>query len=102
MEGGDLHKYLISRGSTSKDRALSEDEARPIFYQLLSAISYAHHQHICHRDLKLENILLKGKTLNHIKIADFGLSDFYRFVIYIKCFFTTFNQLLFKIVAIKL
>ena len=79
MEGGDLHKYLNSRGSTPQEMALSEDEARPLFHQLLSAISYAHNQHICHRDLKLENILLKGKEdLNEVKIADFGLSDFYR------------------------
>jgi serine/threonine protein kinase len=59
--------------------ALSEDEARPLFHQLLSAISYAHNQHICHRDLKLENILLKGPgDTSQVKIADFGLSDFYR------------------------
>jgi len=46
--------------------------------QILSGVGYAHNQHICHRDLKLENILLKGRTLAHVKIADFGLSDFYR------------------------
>jgi serine/threonine protein kinase len=80
MEGGDLHKYLSSRGSTSKEMAISEEDARPVFHQLLSAISYAHNQHICHRDLKLENILLKDKSLSLVKIADFGLSDFYRYI----------------------
>ena len=79
MEGGDLHNYLSSRGRTAVEMAIGEDEAKALFYQLLSAISYAHNQHICHRDLKLENILLKEKSLQQVKIADFGLSDFYRY-----------------------
>ena len=46
--------------------------------QIVSAVGYAHNQHICHRDLKLENILLKSNNLSCVKIADFGLSAFYR------------------------
>jgi serine/threonine protein kinase len=49
------------------------------FEQILSAVGYAHNQHICHRDLKLENILLKAANLSCVKIADFGLSAFYRY-----------------------
>ena len=31
-------------------------------------------QGVCHRDLKLENILLDDSTPPHIKICDFGYS----------------------------
>lgn len=80
MGGGDLLKYLLRRQKqmASPKACLQEDEARHVFYQVVSAISYAHNQQIIHRDLKLENILLKDSTLSLVKIADFGLSDFYR------------------------
>lgn len=78
MGGGDLYRFLQARGKTSQAIALPEDQARHLFQQLINAISYAHNQHICHRDLKLENILLKGQSLDVVKIADFGLSQFYR------------------------
>ena len=50
-EGGELFNYILER------KYLSEDESRKIFQQLIDAISYLHQIGICHRDLKLENIL---------------------------------------------
>mmetsp|Transcript_22124 Transcript_22124/g.28661 ORF Transcript_22124/g.28661 Transcript_22124/m.28661 type:complete len:758 (+) Transcript_22124:120-2393(+) len=78
MEGGDLYEHLASL----PDSAVSEEEAREIFIQVLGAVGHAHNNHICHRDLKLENILIVDKEPIdgnlQVKIADFGLSDFYR------------------------
>ena len=51
-----------------------EHEARIIFSQIISAISYCHEQNIIHRDLKLENVLVSNKNDLRIKIADFGIS----------------------------
>lgn len=48
-------------------------------FQIVSGVGYAHNQHICHRDMKLDNVLLsRPGCLKEIKLADFGLSDFYR------------------------
>lgn len=65
--GGELYEYV------SQSRALDDAEARRLFRQIATAIYYCHQNKICHRDLKLENILLDEK--NNAKIADFGLSN---------------------------
>ncbi|CAO2607323.1 Sperm motility kinase Z [Lemmus lemmus] len=51
---------------------LKEEEAKPIFSQLASAVHFLHERRIAHRDIKLENILLGegGK----VKLCDFGLA----------------------------
>lgn len=61
--------------------------ARDIFSQILSGIAYCHYNHIAHRDIKLENVLV-GKLSNEeldekryivpkIKIVDFGFALIY-------------------------
>jgi len=67
--GGDLFEHVFIRGK------LKETEARNYFRQIVSAIGYCHRNGICHRDIKLENILFDSEN-RHIKIIDFGLANF--------------------------
>jgi len=61
--GGSLANYV-------QMRALSEPSARFYVPQLLKGLRYCHRQGVCHRDLKLENLLLHND--GQLKIADFG------------------------------
>ena len=62
--GGDALKYIQSHG------AVSEAWAKIWIRQIADAVKYLHQQDICHRDLKLENLLLD--VYMNIKICDFG------------------------------
>lgn len=44
--------------------------------QIISGLEYCHRNMVVHRDLKPENLLLDGK--DHVKLADFGLSNIMR------------------------
>lgn len=69
VNGGDLLK-LVTEGK----RKINIQDIRIIFCQLISSIEYCHGNLICHRDIKLENILIKNKSSPFIKLTDFGLS----------------------------
>jgi serine/threonine protein kinase len=62
---------LLSRITANK--ALSENESRHYFFQLLTVLDYLHHdKHIMHRDIKAENILIDHN--GNIRIIDFGFA----------------------------
>jgi serine/threonine-protein kinase len=70
LEGEDLAARLRARG------ALSVDEVKRIFDQVVSALDAAHRAQIVHRDLKPPNIFLcrRAGHHDHVKVLDFGVS----------------------------
>lgn len=68
-DGGELFEKI--RGQNGID----ELDACKLMNKILSAVKYLHGRNIWHRDLKLENILIKHKNDDsRIKLIDFGLS----------------------------
>lgn len=67
-------KCLLGR---MKKAQFDEKSASWIVYQILKAVEYLHRMMIVHRDIKLENVLIKTKETCEIKLADFGSSCFY-------------------------
>mmetsp|Transcript_24292 Transcript_24292/g.50120 ORF Transcript_24292/g.50120 Transcript_24292/m.50120 type:complete len:577 (-) Transcript_24292:498-2228(-) len=65
--GGDL---------TARSSDMTEADVVIILEQILLAIKYMHKRNVCHRDIKLENILFADDTPSApIKLIDFGLSN---------------------------
>mmetsp|Transcript_63887 Transcript_63887/g.152358 ORF Transcript_63887/g.152358 Transcript_63887/m.152358 type:complete len:402 (+) Transcript_63887:2082-3287(+) len=64
---GELFNFLVEK------RRINNKEALSFFQQLITGLEYCHKHRICHRDLKLENILLDIDY--NIKIADFGMAS---------------------------
>eukprot|EP01059_Diplonema_ambulator_P027035 TRINITY_DN44628_c0_g1_i1.p1 TRINITY_DN44628_c0_g1~~TRINITY_DN44628_c0_g1_i1.p1 ORF type:complete len:298 (+),score=34.55 TRINITY_DN44628_c0_g1_i1:68-895(+) len=67
LEGGELYDYISDRPK------LTIPEAFRFFYQLVTGVAYMHSQSICHRDIKLENLLLDQH--GNLKLADFGMAS---------------------------
>ena len=56
--------------------AVTPDLLRNYLHQILSAIAYCHGHNVVHRDMKLENCLLKERSARSlVKIIDFGLAS---------------------------
>lgn len=76
LNAGELHDYMLER-MKGEHKSLPRNEARRYFQEIASAVGYLHDKKICHRDLKLENVLLyRDHTTKQqfIKVADFGFS----------------------------
>lgn len=65
-KGEELHKVVkkYSEGIGGSRKNLSEEICAKIMYQLLEGMKFYHAENICHRDLKLENILVDIETPN--------------------------------------
>src|SRR5437868_6543953 len=63
-----LHGFLKGQ----PDRKLSEEQAKPIFKQIVEAIAHCHKNNTVHRDVKMENVLIDDKK--QVKLIDFGFS----------------------------
>jgi 5'-AMP-activated protein kinase catalytic alpha subunit len=70
VPGGELFDHIVQK------LRIPEDEARRFFQEIIAGVEFCHHHAVVHRDLKPENLLLDGEQ--HIKIADFGLSNIMR------------------------
>lgn len=67
-KGQNLKQHLAALGT------LSEEETKQIFHQICLGLHFLHSNSICHRDIKLENILFFDKSKKLVKIIDFGFS----------------------------
>jgi len=68
----------LCTGGNLTTRKLKEPEVTVVMEQILRGIAYLHRRGICHRDLKLENILYEDGSANStIRLIDFGLSQTY-------------------------
>jgi|AntRauTorckE5430_2_1112549.scaffolds.fasta_scaffold05155_2 calcium-dependent protein kinase len=66
----------LCTGGNLTTRKLKEPEVTVVMEQLLRGIAYLHRRGICHRDLKMENILYEdGSPNSPIRLIDFGLSQ---------------------------
>ena len=68
INGISLLEYI----QREKNRRIDENECKIIFAQIVKAIIYCQKKNICHRDIKLENIIILNDK--KIKLIDFGFA----------------------------
>jgi len=68
MDGGSLASIL----EYHKDYPLHELQIRWVAWNVMNGLSYLHSNHVIHRDIKSDNILVN--KLGEVKIGDFGFS----------------------------
>ncbi len=70
LKGQPLSQYIHDR------KILTPEQASPIVYGILQALTAAHQQRIVHRDLKPDNVFLvdDGRGQFSVKVLDFGIA----------------------------
>lgn len=71
MEYFNGHKLSDELCETGFKSPRTFEEIYNLFFQILDGVEYIHSKHICHGDIKPQNILIDGKIA---KITDFGTS----------------------------
>eukprot|EP00347_Sterkiella_histriomuscorum_P023875 403333082 len=71
IQGMPLNDYM----KTLDPQRMDEVDAIFILKQLIDSIQYLHQRNICHRDIKLENIIINPAS-KEIKLIDFGFAVF--------------------------
>ncbi|CAO3592269.1 unnamed protein product [Absidia cylindrospora] len=91
---GDLFDFVMQDQRVNKVR--DECLVKSVFLQILDAVQHMHAQGIYHRDIKLENVLLKSDNEDDdassftCKVADFGLATRERYSLEFGCGSTTY------------
>eukprot|EP01125_Pyxidicula_operculata_P016200 TRINITY_DN5548_c0_g1_i1.p1 TRINITY_DN5548_c0_g1~~TRINITY_DN5548_c0_g1_i1.p1 ORF type:complete len:878 (-),score=98.80 TRINITY_DN5548_c0_g1_i1:229-2862(-) len=66
VKGGELFDEIVAR------EKFPEEESAKLIRQIINALVYLEKKQICHRDLKLENLIFSDDTLRTLKLIDFG------------------------------
>ena len=68
VKGQSMGSWVKSFSNSS----VSEQVAKPYLKKLLNAVAYLHSRNICHRDLKLDNVIITPDL--DLKLIDFGFA----------------------------